>query len=151
MPPQILHIVKTAFEHTSLLLSEKEGQEIRDFIVTQINCSFESYVRNIIHMHPSNVHAYLAGQKRISLENLRKILSGTKFEVSECTLQLTISKNAGSDAETAPSVNLDEVLLHHELEEIVSIPDQEQSTLANHRAKQRTLLDSLLSETQDES
>lgn len=151
MPPQILHIVKTAFDHTSLLLSEKEGQEIRDYIVSQINCSFEWYVRNIIHMHPSNVHAYLAGQKTISIGNLKKILSGTQFEISECTLQLTISKNAGSDAEPAPSVNLEEVLLHHELEEIVSIPDQGPSTLANHRAKQKMLLDSLLSETQDES
>src|SRR5690606_5850952 len=135
-----LLIHKETLDHTPLLLTEQEGEELREMIVKQITCSFSFYVNNILHMHASNVHNYLTGRKPITINNLRKLLSGTKLEISECFLQLTVEKAAGKPAQDADFIPLEEMLSCPESDLLGQDTESEPYSLEKHPGPKKIVL-----------
>lgn len=153
-----MQIIKSAPEHTSVLLTEQEGSDLREMIVTQIDTSFAFYIEQYVGMHYSNVHAYLTGKKAISLKNLIKLLSGTPIQVKECITILTLEKNYGEDAQNATFIGIEETLSSHDLDDVnfhldalANEESQELSALEKLREKQRTSLESLFMEKPEDS
>jgi hypothetical protein len=137
-------LTKTVSDHTSLLLNEKDGNEIRDMIVCNIQCSFAAYIRKV-GLHASNVHMYLTGQKPISVGVLKKLLSGTPLQVTECLIQLTLEKEDGIPATTAPAVSLEEELCFHELDMLETNAPPPKSYTSEIRQAAQTILQDFLS------
>jgi len=134
-------IDKEAQDHTSLHLTEREGEHIREIILTKIDCSWSYYLRNRVGMSPPNVHAYLSGKKPISFRNLKKLLSGTDVEAS-CQTVVTLENTRGGIVETADSIPLEEMLSSPEAEESFeendhSPPTSDSFSSARGREKQR--------------
>lgn len=105
-----MHIYKDAAEHTSLRLTEKEGEYLRELILNQIDCSWPSYLRDRVGMHPNNVYAYLTGAKPISIKNIRRLLSGTRITIEECQLNIILGNTSGGIVNDVDSTTLEDVL-----------------------------------------
>lgn len=153
-----MQIIKSAPAHTSVLLTEQEGSDLRELIVTQIDTSFAYYLEQKVGMQYSNVHAYLTGRKAITLKNIIKLLSGTNIQVKECITILTLEKSSGEDALNATFIGIEETLSSQELDDVnfhldglANEESHEPSALEKLRGKQRTSLESLFMENQDDS
>ena len=94
----------------SFFLTPEQGEEVREAILQQIDTSFRVYVRETVGMHYPNVHNFLTGQRRISIQNFLKLLSGTRIELGECTLHIILENLGGGIVKTVDLPTIEETL-----------------------------------------
>ena len=150
-----MEIHLTLPEKTSFKLTPEQGNQIREAIMQQIDVSFTYYIEKVVMMHRTNVTSILSGNRVTSIDNLRKILSGTRIEVTQCTTSITLENISGGIVPTADSVTLEEMLSYQEDNGLdhTDPQDSQDPSLESEKpqGKLRTLLDSPLWENPEES
>lgn len=139
-------------DKVSFLLTPEQGDMIREFIIQQIDVSFRYYVMEVIGMHYPNVSSILSGKRRLSISHLRRLLSGTRIDVEQCSLSFTLENLGGGIVEPASSPTLEEMLSSHE-EEQWEPDNQEDTTSQSEKPLEglKTLLGSRSWENPEES
>lgn len=97
-------------DKTAFYLDPEQGNKIRDVITSQIDTSFSYYLQNKVMMHRTNISSILSGRRVTTIDNLRKLLSGTRIELVACTMSFTLENTTGGIVPTAPSPTLEETL-----------------------------------------
>lgn len=119
-------------DKTSFTLTPEEGSRIRELITQQIDVSFREYIRRKTGMEDSNVSAILNGKRNLTIGMLRKLISGTRMEIEDCTLNFTLENTSGGIVQTAVLPTLEEMLFLQEQNEsgemLVDDLDSEQPT-----------------------
>lgn len=104
-------------DKTSFTLTPEEGSRIRELITQQIDVSFREYIRRKTGMEDSNVSAILNGKRNLTIGMLRKLISGTRMEIEDCTLNFTLENTSGGIVQTAVLPTLEEMLFLQEQNE----------------------------------
>lgn len=94
---------------TSFYLTPEQGTQIRDAIMMQIDVSFTFYIEKVVQMHRPNISTILAGNRVTTINNLRKLLSGTRIEIQECVMSFTLESTSGGIVKPATSPTLEEM------------------------------------------
>ena len=121
-------------EKTAFKLDPEQGNKIRDAITSQIDTSFSYYLQHKVMMHRTNVSSILSGRRVTTVDNLRKLLSGTRIELVACTMSFTLENVTGGIVKTVPSPTLEETLYYPD--ETGSDPNEE---LPEHWSEPSTL------------
>lgn len=126
---------------TTFTLSPEQGNQLRELILLQITTSFRHYVNETVGLADSNVSAILSGKRPLSLFMLQKILSGTRMELVECTLNFTLENTAGGIVPRVQSQTIEEMLSSQEMNESDQEPPLDPSLpLVKDQGKLKTLL-----------
>jgi hypothetical protein len=104
-----LSLAQAGAPTTSIVLTPYQGEALRAIIAQSINCKFTSHIYKT-GLLPPNVWPIFNGKKKVSLQTLERLISGTNLEV-ECRVEFLI-RTRGEDAQDAPSVNLEPELFY---------------------------------------
>ena len=94
-------------ESTSVMLNREQAEALRSLLDKHINCKLSTYIASV-GLESSNVYAILSGRRKLTLQTLQKLLSGTDLTV-QCQIEFLIQKN-GSHASDAHYPSLEEQL-----------------------------------------
>ena len=80
-------------ESTSIMLNREQAEALRSLIDRHTNCKLSTYIASV-GLESSNVYAILSGRRKLTLQTLQRLLSGTDLTV-QCQIEFLIQKNGG--------------------------------------------------------
>ena len=148
-------------DKTAFTLTPEEGSRIRELITQQIDVSFREYIHRKTGMEDSNVSAMLNGKRNLTIGMLRKLISGTRMEIEDCTLTFTLENTSGGIVQTAVLPTLEEMLFLQEQNGSGESTDQQfqmilkkspsMQEMAQKTSDSETLFETTISEDQSSS
>jgi len=116
----MLSIAEVGNPTTSILLTKAQSFQLRGLIIRAIDCKFSTYIQKV-GLVDKNVYAVFNGRRRLTLNTLERLLSGTDLVV-QCQIEFLVQTNGGL-VNGANYPNLEEELFLETGEE----SDQDQS------------------------
>ena len=118
-------------------LTPEDGARIREAITSQITTSFRYYVNHTVGLQISNITNSLNGNRKITLDTLIRLLSGTRIELSPCLITFTLENTSGGIVPIAGSPIQDAMLSSH----AEPMLDHHQDELQDHSVDIPSLLE----------